>query len=200
MFRCGLMGGTFDPIHIGHLVTAEAALHEFQLDTVYFVPSGQPPHKKDVTDCEHRHLMTLLATVANPKFLVSRVEIDRPGYSYTYDTIQYFTRQHKQCEVYFITGADVMRDLHRWHRYSELLSSCRFVAATRPGFSLSGAGQLTAPEIDKIHFLKVPSLAISSTDIRRRVQTERPIKYLVPSSVEGYIYKHGLYRGDASSD
>lgn len=194
MRRCGIMGGTFDPIHLGHLVTAEAALHEFRLDAVYFIPSGRPPHKEEVTDCEHRYLMTLLATVAHPKFLVSRVEIDRSGYSYTYDTVQYFSQHFKQCEIYFITGADVMHDIHKWHRYQELLRSCHFVAATRPGFSFSEAGTLTSEEIERINFLEVPSLAISSTDIRRRVQTARPIKYLVPSSVEGYIYKHGLYR------
>lgn len=196
MRRCGIMGGTFDPIHLGHLVTAEAALHDFRLDAVYFVPSGRPPHKEEVTDCEHRYLMTLLATVANPKFLVSRVEIDRSGYSYTYDTVQHFSQHFKQCEIYFITGADVMHAIHKWHRYQELLRSCHFVAATRPGFSFSDAGTLTAQEMEAIQFLEVPSLAISSTDIRRRVQTARPIKYLVPSSVEGYIYKHGLYRAE----
>ncbi|HBK84902.1 MAG TPA: nicotinic acid mononucleotide adenylyltransferase [Firmicutes bacterium] len=194
MVRCGIMGGTFDPIHLGHLVTAEAALHEYKLDLVYFVPSGQPPHKQDVTDCEHRYLMTLLATVANPKFFVSRVEIDREGYSYTFDTVEYFRRQYTKCEIYFITGADVMHDLHRWYRYRELLTCCHFVAATRPGFSFSDSKNLSPQDIACIDFLEVPSLAISSTDIRNRVRTQRPIKYLVPSSVEGYIYKHGLYR------
>lgn len=194
MRRCGIMGGTFDPIHLGHLVTAEAALHEYELDAVYFVPSGQPPHKEDVTDCAHRYLMTLLATVAHPRFIVSRVEIDRAGYSYTYDTVQHFARQFEHCEIYFITGADVMHDIHKWHRYKELLQSCNFVAATRPGFGISEVGTLTPQELNGIHFLDVPSLAISSTDIRRRVRTARPIKYLVPSSVEGYIYKHGLYQ------
>ncbi|NLW16640.1 MAG: nicotinate-nucleotide adenylyltransferase [Firmicutes bacterium] len=194
MYRCGIMGGTFDPIHLGHLVTAQAVLHEFQLDTVYFIPSGNPPHKRDVSDGEHRFQMTLLATVSNPKFRVSRLELDRPGYSYTYDTIQHFAQQFKQCEIYFITGADVIRQLHTWYRYQDLLRSCHFVAATRPGFSFEDGGSLTADELARIRFLEVPSLAISSTDIRRRVRTGRPIKYLVPSSVEGYIYKYGLYQ------
>ncbi len=197
MGRYGVMGGTFDPIHLGHLVAAQAALHEFELDAVYFVPSGQPPHKRHVTDGEHRYLMTLLATAANPRFYTSRVEIDRVGYSYTYDTILYLRQEFNSDEIYFLTGADVISHLHTWYRYRELLQVCHFVAATRPGFAFDDALQsssLTAAEVERISFLEVPSLAISSTDIRQRVRDGRPIKYLVPSAVENYIYKHALYR------
>lgn len=198
MYKCGIMGGTFDPIHLGHLVTAEAALHEYGLDSIHFVPSGKPPHKDDITDSEHRYLMTLLATVANPHFYVSRMEIDRTGYSFTYDTVLHFAKQHAECEIYFITGADVMGHLHQWHRYQDLLQCCQFVAATRPGFDFTDSRSLTPREMSSIKFLEVPSLAISSTDIRERVQTARPIRYLVPSTVEGYIYKHGLYGSQTS--
>lgn len=196
MHRLGIMGGTFDPIHLGHLVTAEAALYEFDLERVYFVPSGQPPHKKEVTDGEHRYLMTLLATATNSAFYVSRVEIDRQGYSYTFDTVRYFLQAYAPCEVYFITGADAIRDIHKWHRYQDLLSISQFVAATRPGFALQNflnSRNFSREEMQHIHFLEVPSLAISSTDIRQRTQAGRPIKYLVPDSVENYIRKHQLY-------
>lgn len=192
------MGGTFDPVHIGHLVTAEVARHEFGLEKVYFVPSGKPPHKqtRPVTDAEHRYLMTLLATAANPHFYLSREEIDRSGYSYTVDTVEYFLQAEGPCEVFFITGADAIRDMHTWHRYRDLLGLAQIVAATRPGFSLKtyiNSEHFSQHELDHIHLLEVPSLAISSTDIRRRVRDGRPIKYLVLESVENYIHKFGLY-------
>lgn len=200
MQRYGILGGTFDPIHVGHLVIAQAALQEFRLDKICFVPSGQPPHKNGVTGGEHRYQMTMLATIDNPHFMVSRVELDRSGYSYTFDTVRYFAEQFRQQrELFFITGADVLPELHKWHRYQELLQSCRFVVATRPGFSLQNTYNLTTEDIGRINYLEIPLLEISSTDIRRRVQTGRPIKYLVPSGVESYIYKHGLYRGAHST-
>lgn len=198
--RIGLMGGTFDPIHIGHLVTAEAARHRFELDRVFFVPAGQPPHKRDrrVTMSEHRYLMSLLATAANPSFYVSRVEIDRSGLSFTNETISYFRRAYdlSEDELYFITGADAMRDIHKWHNYEEILENCHVVAASRPGFTLDNVidkAHFSEAQLRHIHILTVPSLAISSTDIRLRVQEDRPIRYLVLESVENYIYKHGLY-------
>lgn len=192
------MGGTFDPIHIGHLVTAEVARHEFNLERVFFVPAGNPPHKRgqNVSSGEHRYLMTLLATAANPAFHLSKVEIDRGGFSYTYDTVKYFLTEYGPCEVYFITGADAIRDIPTWHRHQELLQISHFVAATRPGFRLDDYLNLqhfSANELEHIHLLEVPSLAVSSTDVRARVREVRPIKYLVPEGVEHYIHKHRLY-------
>ena len=198
--RLGIMGGPFDPIHYGHLVTAEAARTEFDLAAVIFVPAGHPPHKKDhrLTPARHRYLMTVLAVATNPWFEVSRVEIDRPGYSYTIDTVQEFRRRYGEAtELYFITGADAILEILTWHRVNDLLGLCQFIAATRPGYHLDGLGQvlasLTPEERGRIHLLEVPALAISSTDVRERVRRGRSIKYLLPEAVEHYIYKNRLY-------
>ncbi len=197
--KIAVMGGTFDPIHYGHLVTAEAVMHEYQIDRVLFIPSGQPPHKagKTVTAAEHRYLMTLLATETNPQFFCSRIEIDRQGYTYTIDTIQQLKKMNPETDIYFITGADAFSEILTWKDPELLLSSCHFVAATRPGYSRKQA----APQIEAImnrhkntlHYLEVPALTISSSDIRKRVSEGRPIKYLLPEAVETYIEKHGLY-------
>lgn len=194
------MGGTFDPIHYGHLVTAEAVMHEYQIDQVLFIPSGQPPHKTEgqVTPADHRYLMTLLATETNPRFFSSRIEIDRKGYTYTIDTIRELKEMYPGSEIYFITGADAFSNILSWKNPELLLSSCHFVAATRPGYSRAKA----APQIealmdrhaDTLHYLEVPALSISSSEIRARVKEGRPIKYLLPETVENYIYKHGLYQ------
>lgn len=197
--RLGIMGGTFDPIHWGHLVTAEAARHQFQLDQVLFVPAGQPPHKggRRVSSAEDRYLMTFLAIANNPVFHISRMEIDRPGQSYTYDTIAKLRETYDLTELYFITGADAMREVLTWHRAEELLTMCHFVAASRPGFTLEDYMQQDAlrrfRQKGNIHLIEVPAMAISSTDLRRRVLTGEPIRYLVPESVENYIYKNHLY-------
>jgi len=198
--RIGIMGGTFDPIHLGHLVTAEAARHQFSLAQVLFVPSGQPPHKAGqvVSAAEHRYLMTFLAIASNPAFQIARIEIDRPGYSYTFDTIQHLSRElGSDAELYFITGADAMRDVLSWHRAEELLQACHFVAASRPGFTLDhylGQEELSRfRNQGNIHLIEVPAMAISSTDIRHRVASGKSIRYLVPDSVENYINKSGLY-------
>jgi nicotinate-nucleotide adenylyltransferase len=196
------MGGTFDPIHYGHLVTAEEALTQFALDHVLFVPNRLSPLKDpaDVTDPEHRYLMTFLATVANPRFGVSRVEIDRPGASYTIDTMRELAARHPGATLFYITGADAILQILRgeWDHSAELLALCQFIAATRPGFALTeetlrrtGGGR--AP-LENVHLMSIPAMAISSTDIRARVQQGRPITYLVPEAVEAYIAKHGLYR------
>lgn len=194
------MGGTFDPIHYGHLVTAEAVMHEYQIDQVLFIPSGQPPHKTEgqVTPADHRYLMTLLATETNPRFFSSRIELDRKGYTYTIDTIRELKEMYPGSEIYFITGADAFSNILSWKNPELLLSSCHFVAATRPGYSRAKA----APQIealmdrhaDTLHYLEVPALSISSSEIRARVKEGRPIKYLLPETVENYIYKHGLYQ------
>lgn len=194
--RIGIMGGTFDPIHFGHLVTAEAARHRFGLDRVIFVPSGHPPHKQNrpVTPGAERLMMTLLATVANEHFIVSPWEVDRPQMSYTYDTMQAFHRQYgEQAELFFITGADAVLEIMQWRKIDELTDFCSFIAATRPGYRLDGAA-LSPKLAEKVAFMEVPALAISSSDIRRRVRQGEPIKYLLPETVEMYIYKHGLYR------
>lgn len=200
--KLGIMGGTFDPIHHGHLVTAEEALAQFALLRVIFVPNRYPPHKEidGVTDPEHRHQMTLLATMTNPHFAVSRMEIDRPGPSYTIDTILALRRDHGARDLYYITGADAILQITRgeWARAGELLTLCQFIAASRPGFKLDveelRRRNVTGTRLDTVHVMEIPALAISSTDIRYRVAHGRPIKYLVPDAVEAYIHKHGLYR------
>ncbi len=199
--RLGVMGGTFDPIHYGHLVTAEEARVQFGLESVLFVPNRHPPHKvpADVTNPEDRYLMTFLATVSNPRFSVSRVEIDRPGASFTFDTILALSSQHPDADLYYITGADAILQILRgeWERAKELLGLCQFIAATRPGFTLDletlRRSNFTGRTLDNVHVMAIPALSISSTDIRSRLRTGRPIKYLVPEAVEAYLIKHQLY-------
>ena len=198
--RIGIMGGTFDPIHVGHLMTAEAVRDEFGLDKVLFIPAAVPPHKLDqqVTDARHRYLMTVLATTSNPHFDVSSIEMDRPGPSYTIDTIYELRRQYgENTDLFFITGADAIAEIPTWDRIEELLGLCQFIAATRPGF---------LPNVDnikeyfgelgsaRIHRLETPELEISSTNIRDRLKRGFSIKYIVPPGVEDYIYKEGLYK------
>lgn len=191
------MGGTFDPIHYGHLVTAEAARVTFGLDKVLFVPNRLPPHKKDyqVSEAKHRYLMVVLATITNRHFEASRIELDRQGVSYTIDTL----RTLKSCygsgtELHFISGADAILDLLTWKNVNELMSLCFFIAATRPGYQLSQQLlRLQREYPNRVFFVEVPALAISSTDIRHRVQQGKSIKYLLPEPVEYYIGKNGLY-------
>lgn len=199
--RIAIMGGTFDPIHFGHLVAAEAARDSFELDRVFFVPSGNPPHKKNyrVTDAKHRYLMTNLAIAANPYFEVSPIEIERPGYSYAIDTVTEFYNNYKdQADLYFITGADAILEILTWKNVERLTELCYFIAATRPGTQLDELHrfikELPVNIGGKIHIMEVPALAISSTDIRRRVANHRTIKYLLPEAVEQYIVKNGLYQ------
>lgn len=198
--KLAIMGGTFDPIHMGHLVTAEEVRHEFQVDEVLFVPTGHPPHKSNInmTTCEHRYLMTVLATAANPYFKVSRIEIEREGVTYTIDTIKELKRIYgNEVQFYFITGADAIHKILSWKESRELLQICNFVAVTRPGYNkeelIEQIEELNKQYKTTIHFLEVPALAISSSDIRRRLKEMKPIKYLVPQEVENYIKKHELY-------
>ncbi len=187
------MGGTFDPIHYGHLVTAEEVRDYFDLEEVVFVPSARPPHKigQEISDPEHRYLMAVLATVTNPYFRVSRVEIERPGPSYSIDTVRHFKSVWgEDTEIFFITGADAFAQISNWNNPAELLSLCTFVAASRPGYRLRLEGSLQG----KIKVMEVSALAISSSEIRRRVKRGESIKYLLPEAVENYIYKNGLYR------
>lgn len=205
--KIAIMGGTFDPIHMGHLVTAEAVRHEFDIDEVIFVPTGTPPHKSSVsiTSSEHRYLMTVLATAGNPQFNVSRIEIDRIGTTYTVDTIKELSKLYGlNVKLYFITGADAIHEILTWKNSDELLKLCTFVAVTRPGYKKAELAEqverLRAEYKSSIHFLEVPALAISSSDIRERVQKCSPIKYLVTTPVENYINKHKLYAQSLSFD
>jgi nicotinate-nucleotide adenylyltransferase len=199
--RIGVMGGTFDPIHYGHLVAAEAVRAEFGLDRVIFIPTGNPPHKQhiSITGSEHRYLMTVLATSSNPDFEVSRIEVDKSELTYTIDTIKELQRIYGDAaDLYFITGADAVLELLTWHKIEELLTLCKFIAVTRPGFDKQALEQkieeITSKYNGEIICLEVPLLAISSTDIRERAGSGKTIKYLVPEAVEEYIGKHGLYR------
>jgi nicotinate-nucleotide adenylyltransferase len=191
--RVGIMGGTFDPIHHGHLVAASEVAQSFHLDEVLFVPTGQPYMKSGVSDSEHRYLMTVVATASNPMFTVSRVDIDRDGPTYTIDTLRDIRAQRPDSELFFITGADAVAQILDWKDVRELWDLAHFVAVTRPGHDLSVGG---LPESD-VSLLEVPALAISSTDCRARVGRGFPVWYLVPDGVVQYISKHHLYRSNA---
>ncbi|MHB1421427.1 MAG: nicotinate-nucleotide adenylyltransferase [Bacillota bacterium] len=198
--RLGIMGGTFDPIHFGHLVTAEAAREKYSLDMVIFVPSGNPPHKKGyvISSPEDRYTMTSKAIATNPYFKICDDEIKREGYSYAVDTVARFQEDYGSgVELFFITGADAIVEILTWKNVEELVYKCRFIAATRPGFDLVELQQnldmLPLAGRHRIHPMEIPGLAISSTDIRQRVADKRTIKYLLPEIVEKYIYEHNLY-------
>ncbi|WP_183086414.1 nicotinate-nucleotide adenylyltransferase [Mycetocola zhadangensis] len=191
--RVGVMGGTFDPIHHGHLVAASEVAQSFDLDEVIFVPTGQPWHKNVVTPAEHRYLMTVIATASNPRFTVSRVDVDRQGTTYTIDTLRDLHKERPEAELFFITGADAVAQILSWKDVKELWSLAHFVAVSRPGHTLSVSG---LPHQD-VSLLEVPALAISSTDCRSRVSRGFPVWYLVPDGVVQYITKHHLYRSNA---
>lgn len=186
------MGGTFDPIHHGHLVAASEVQARFALDEVVFVPTGQPSFKQDqaVTLAEHRYLMTVIATASNPRFTVSRVDIDRDGLTYTVDTLRDLKAQRPGADLFFITGADAVAQMLSWKDTDELFSMATFVAVTRPDHVMSVAG---LPP-DRVEVLAIPALAISSTDVRARAGAGEPVWYLVPDGVVQYIQKHRLYR------
>ncbi|MDR5700706.1 nicotinate-nucleotide adenylyltransferase [Agromyces aerolatus] len=188
--RVGVMGGTFDPIHHGHLVAASEVAQSFDLDEVVFVPTGRPSYKEVVTPPEHRYLMTVIATASNPRFTVSRVDIDRSKPTYTIDTLHDIRRERPDAELFFITGADAVAQILSWRDVSELWELAHFVAVSRPGHVLSVSG---LPE-QHVSLLEVPALAISSTDCRSRVRRGFPVWYLVPDGVVQYISKHHLYR------
>jgi nicotinate-nucleotide adenylyltransferase len=191
--RVGVMGGTFDPIHHGHLVAASEVAQSFGLDEVIFVPTGQPWQKGPVSPAEHRYLMTVIATASNPRFTVSRVDIDRPGPTYTIDTLRDLKAERPDEELYFISGADAIAQILTWHDVEKLWELAHFVAVSRPGHELSVTG---LPKGD-VSLLEVPALAISSTDCRSRVSRGFPVWYLVPDGVVQYISKHHLYRSVA---
>lgn len=199
--KIGIMGGTFDPIHLGHLAMAESAREFFELDKILFIPSANPPHKveQDVTPAVHRVMMTFLATKSNEKFEVSQAEILRGGISYTIDTMKELHEKFgEETELFFIIGADSLKDLPTWHKARELVKKCHFIAAGRPGTEINFSeleeffGEINFNR--HIHKLVTPGLEISSTDIRERVKAGHSIKYLVPEVVEEYILKEQLYK------
>jgi nicotinate-nucleotide adenylyltransferase len=195
--RLGIMGGTFDPIHYGHLVTAEEALHQFDLDRVIFVPTGSPWMKEHevVSPAEDRYLMTVIATASNPRFRVSRIEVDRDGPTYAVDTLRSLkTELGFDADLFFITGGDAVLEIFQWKEPQELFDLAHFIAATRPGYDIAAFESHAPNHHPRITVMSIPALAISSTDIRTRVAKGRPIRYLVPEGVNSYVQKAGLYR------
>lgn len=198
VYRLGIMGGTFDPIHYGHLVTAEQAREALDLDLVLFMPAGSPAFKQDkrVSDPEDRYAMTVLATAANAAFYASRFEIDRPGVTYTVDTLSELRRHYPEnVELYFITGADAIIDILAWHDAERLASLATLIAATRPGYDIGTAkARIAASGIDfDVRYIEIPALAISSSNIRELVAAGKSVRYLTSESVMGYIRKNDLY-------
>ena len=187
-----MMGGTFDPIHLGHLVAASEVAHRFALDRVLFVPTGRPWQKghREVSPSEDRYLMTVVATAADPRFEVSRVDIDRPGATYTVDTLRDLSALLPDAELFFITGADALAAILTWRDPQEVLSLAHLVGVTRPGHDLADPGLPPG----SVTLVDVPALAISSSDCRARVARGEPIHYLVPDGVAAYVAKRGLYR------
>lgn len=183
------MGGTFDPVHNGHLVCAEEARCQFELDAVIFVPAGNPWQKPEVSSAEDRYLMTVLATASHENFSVSRIEIDRTGPSYTLDTLRVFRGFYDDAELFFITGADAVAEILSWKDPEAVLSEAHVIAATRPGYDIRNLGPLR----EKVSTMPIPALAISSSDIRARVASGKPVRYLMPREVAQYIATRGLY-------
>ena len=197
-YRLGIMGGTFDPIHYGHLVTAEQAREALDLDLVLFMPAGRPAFKldEDVSDAEDRYAMTILATAANSAFDASRFEIDREGVTYTIDTLRALRKYYPDnVKLFFITGADAILDLATWHDAEGMAKLATFIAATRPGYDIDQArARLTNSGVAfDVRYIEIPALAISSTNIRERVSRGKSVRYLTSESVIGYIRKNGLY-------
>ncbi len=200
--RLGIMGGTFDPIHIGHLVTAEEALLQFELDEIVFMPTGQPPHKSSqVASPEARYMMASVATATNPRFWVSRLEIDDAGVDYTVDTLD---RLRAACrpdaELFFITGADAVLDILTWKEPDRLLGLCEVIAATRPGYDLGRLAGVLADLAHKenVHVMEIPALAVSSSMIRERLAQGKSVRYLVTEGVAALIAKSDSYGLQAS--
>ena len=196
--RLGVFGGTFDPIHIGHLVAAEAARDAFQLDRVLFVPAARPPHKLGQVRAtpEQRLQMTILATADNPAFAVSRLEIDRPGPSYTIDTLRDLAAENAGCHLHFITGADAVLELASWREPEALLDVAEFIAVARPGAAAERVAAFAATlgrRGARIRYLAIPAIDISSHELRSRVRAGQSIRYLVPAEVAEYILREGLY-------
>jgi nicotinate-nucleotide adenylyltransferase len=196
------MGGTFDPIHHGHLVAAAEARWQFDLDSVVFVPTGRPWQKPvGVSPAEDRYQMTMLAIASNPAFTVSRLEIDHEGPTYTVDTLRRLSaQQDENTRLFFITGADAVLQILTWKEPDQVLALAEFITATRPSFDLDRLVSQVPGAAGRVHPMEIPALAISSSDIRARVARGAPIQYLVPDGVARYIQKHALYRGSPGPD
>ncbi|MCQ4618419.1 nicotinate-nucleotide adenylyltransferase [Corynebacterium genitalium ATCC 33030] len=190
------MGGTFDPIHNGHLVAASEVADIFDLEEVVFVPTGEPWQKADrnVSDAEDRYLMTVIATASNPRFHVSRVDVDRPGPTYTVDTLRDMAQLYPGDDLFFITGADALASIMSWRDWEQMFDLAEFVGVTRPGYELA---EDMLPEVhqERTHLIEIPAMAISSTDCRERAADGRPVWYLVPDGVVQYIAKNNMYVG-----
>lgn len=200
MKRIGIMGGTFDPIHFGHLVTAEKVQAAFSLNEVVFVPSGNPPHKKHrlVTEAGHRLAMVKLAVADHPGFSVSSIEIEREGYSYALDTVDEFHRIYgADTALFFITGADAILEIATWHKADELMAKCEFIAATRPGYHFDEEHVLPVAYQNRVHVFRETALAISSSQIRRLIGDDADVSKMLPESVNHYIKTHGLYEKES---
>jgi nicotinate-nucleotide adenylyltransferase len=197
--KIGIMGGTFDPIHHGHLVAASEVADRFALDEVLFVPTGQPWQKveREVSRPEDRYLMTVIATASNPRFWVSRVDIDRAGPTYTIDTLRDLRKELSDADLYFITGADALSDIFTWRDADDLFELAHFVGCTRPGFTMDPSTLTGIPE-ERVTIVEIPALAISSTDCRKRRIRGEPVWYLVPDGVVQYISKYSLYTPTSS--
>jgi nicotinate-nucleotide adenylyltransferase len=196
--RLGILGGTFDPIHYGHLTAAECARDEYNLDRVIFMLSAQPPHKTEqkVSEAEERLHMLQAAVADNRAFEVSTLEIERQGYSYTVDTIDYYLNTYPGTDIYFILGIDALLLINTWKDFKRLVGLCQFIAITRPGFKLERDSAFKdVPQVlwENLHLLEMPGSLVSSSVIRQRVQNGKSIRYLVPPPVEHYIYNKGLY-------
>jgi nicotinate-nucleotide adenylyltransferase len=194
--RIGVMGGTFDPVHHGHLVAASEVQSRFALDEVIFVPTGQPYQKTDrvVTRAEDRYLMTVIATASNPVFSVSRVDIDRDGQTYTVDTLRELHARYPEDQLFFITGADALEQILTWHNADELFTFAHFIGVTRPGYRLNNNHLPSG----KVSLVEVTAMAISSTACRDRVERGEPVWYLMPDGVVRYIDKLHLYSAPAA--
>ncbi len=190
--RIGILGGTFNPIHLGHLAIAQEVLDKLKLDKVIFIPSFLPPHKEDpdIAPAKDRYKMACLATESNPNFVVSRIELDRGGKSYSVETVKEFRRLYKGSQLYYILGTDAYLDISTWKDVDELLQLCHFIVVKRPGFDI---GKPERKYKERITLVDVPALAISSRDIRGRIREGKEVRYLIPEEVEGYIHKKGLY-------
>jgi nicotinate-nucleotide adenylyltransferase len=191
--RLGVMGGTFDPVHHGHLVAASEVASLFGLDEVVFVPTGEPWQKSErrVSPAEDRYLMTVIATASNPRFSVSRVDVDRKGPTFTIDTLRDLKAERgPETDLFFITGADALEQIFSWRDAEELFHLAHFIGVTRPGHNLADPGLPPG----KVSLVEVPAMAISSTGCRERVRHGEPVWYLVPDGIVQYINKRGLYR------
>ncbi len=201
MKRIGVMGGTFNPIHKGHLALARAAMYEFVLDKIIFIPSGTPPHKAlgEIIDKEHRYNMVRLAIKGKSKYSASRIEIDRRGYSYAVDTFNLLKKKFgAEAKLFYIMGLDSINEILEWKKPLELFRLCEFIVSTRPGSRIRAFKRLVRfpplqKEVDKIHLMELKE-KISSSEIRKRLKAGRPVKDLMPGKVESYIRKHNLYR------